>query len=136
MRSARAASRTPESDGSPGRSTPKETVGRSCPIPGCRHIFKVGRLGWDAHVASLKIHPDWHPEVTDPAERNGSSAGIPGVLQGLMATSALIGRAASSLCPVFPRSGSAVAKRTAGRVAPMLCQMSNSFRNEFDQKNV
>lgn len=40
-----------------------------CPIPGCRHVFRGSRGGWDAHVASLRRHPDWHPAVADPAAR-------------------------------------------------------------------
>ena len=40
-----------------------------CPIPGCPKVFYVSRGGWDAHVASHRTHPDWHPEVLDPEER-------------------------------------------------------------------
>jgi hypothetical protein len=40
-----------------------------CPIPECSHLFKVARLGWDAHVGSLRLHPDWYPNVHDPEER-------------------------------------------------------------------
>lgn len=40
-----------------------------CPIPGCSHVFRNGRGGWDAHVAALQRHPDWRPEVTDPVRR-------------------------------------------------------------------
>ncbi len=37
---------------------------RPCPIAGCTHIFKT-RGGWDAHVASPKKHPLWHPTVAN-----------------------------------------------------------------------
>lgn len=34
-----------------------------CPIPGCGYVFRKGRSGWDAHVASLRRHPAWHSEI-------------------------------------------------------------------------
>ncbi len=41
-----------------------------CPIANCTTVFqKNGRGGWDSHVASLKNHPEWHPEVKDPQAR-------------------------------------------------------------------
>jgi hypothetical protein len=40
-----------------------------CPITRCDHVFTGSRAGWDAHVASLRIHPRWQPDVRDPAER-------------------------------------------------------------------
>jgi len=40
-----------------------------CPIPGCGHVFQNSRGGWDAHVASLKRHPHWHPDTPNPTER-------------------------------------------------------------------
>ena len=40
-----------------------------CPIAGCSKIFKMGRSGWDSHVASLNTHSTWHPGVTNPKER-------------------------------------------------------------------
>jgi hypothetical protein len=40
-----------------------------CPIPGCAHVFHNTRGGWDAHVASLARHPQWHPDLQDPVER-------------------------------------------------------------------
>jgi len=40
----------------------------ACPIPGCTKVF-AGRGGWDAHVASLRTHPGWHPDVSGAAER-------------------------------------------------------------------
>lgn len=42
---------------------------RACPIPGCSHVYESGRGGWDARVASLRTHPNWHPDVTDKRER-------------------------------------------------------------------
>ena len=44
-------------------------VGFRCPIPGCEKVFTGTRSGWDAHVGSLRKHPDWHPEVRDSDER-------------------------------------------------------------------
>jgi hypothetical protein len=41
----------------------------ACPIPGCTHVFKGGRGGWDAHVASRKTHPGWMPRETNGRER-------------------------------------------------------------------
>ena len=41
----------------------------ACPIPGCRHVFRGSRGGWDAHVASLRKHPAWYPAVTNPEAR-------------------------------------------------------------------
>lgn len=40
-----------------------------CPVPGCTKVFHGTRGGWDAHVASWRMHPDWHPGVTDGEER-------------------------------------------------------------------
>lgn len=39
--------------------------GFPCPIPGCRKVFYASRGGWDAHVASYRMHKDWHPDVID-----------------------------------------------------------------------
>ncbi len=39
--------------------------GFPCPIPGCRKVFYASRGGWDAHVASYRMHKDWHPRVID-----------------------------------------------------------------------
>ena len=54
-----------------GRNTSSESGGAEypCPIPGCSKIFRRSRGGWDAHVGSLRIHPDWHPDVSNPEER-------------------------------------------------------------------
>ena len=40
-----------------------------CPIPECPKVFSGSRGGWDAHIASPKKHPEWHPEIDDPYER-------------------------------------------------------------------
>ena len=40
-----------------------------CPIPGCDKVFSGSRRGWDRHVESPRMHPNWHPEVRDPDER-------------------------------------------------------------------
>ena len=40
-----------------------------CPIPGCSKRFYGSRSGWDAHVASFRMHPDWHPNITNGAMR-------------------------------------------------------------------
>ncbi len=53
---------------------PKSTVpagrhGYRCPIPGCSKVFTSTRGGWDAHIASRRKHPDWHPDLTDPEDR-------------------------------------------------------------------
>jgi hypothetical protein len=42
---------------------------RWCPIPGCTKMFKRGIAGWDSHVASARIHSQWHPECVEPEER-------------------------------------------------------------------
>jgi hypothetical protein len=44
-------------------------AGAACPIAGCGHVFARGRLGWDAHVGSVRTHPDWHPAIREPTER-------------------------------------------------------------------
>ena len=40
-----------------------------CPIPCCSKQFDGARRGWDAHVASLRMHPDWHPDIKDGEKR-------------------------------------------------------------------
>ena len=40
-----------------------------CPIPGCRKVFSDTRRGWDGHVGSPRMHPEWHPEVLRANER-------------------------------------------------------------------
>ena len=40
-----------------------------CPIPGCKKMFVGSRGGWDGHVSSPRMHPDWLPEITEPEQR-------------------------------------------------------------------
>jgi hypothetical protein len=40
-----------------------------CPIAGCDKVFRGSRGGWDSHVASLRLHPEWHPELEQAEER-------------------------------------------------------------------
>jgi hypothetical protein len=40
-----------------------------CPIPECKKVFIGSRGGWDGHVGSASIHPNWHPELISPADR-------------------------------------------------------------------
>ncbi len=40
-----------------------------CPILDCLREFKGSRGGWDGHVGSLRLHPNWHPEVREPEAR-------------------------------------------------------------------
>lgn len=56
---------------SPRASHGPRTAARAyvCPIPGCEKIFRSGRGGWDAHVASMRQHPDWRVDLVDPVER-------------------------------------------------------------------
>jgi hypothetical protein len=65
--------RYPGSDRKPGIRTGKELSGKErsyrCPVPGCTHLFRKGRSGWDAHIASLSRHPHWHPEIRDATLR-------------------------------------------------------------------
>lgn len=42
---------------------------RRCPIQGCEKEFRGSRGGWDAHVGSVRAHPDWLPGVNDSDER-------------------------------------------------------------------
>jgi len=62
---------TPRADATPKVRPVKQVSGREypCPIPGCDQVFHDSRGGWDAHVASPRRHPNWHPEVKGPTER-------------------------------------------------------------------
>ena len=40
-----------------------------CPISGCSKRFYGTRAGWDAHVASYRMHPGWHPNIENGVER-------------------------------------------------------------------
>lgn len=44
-------------------------AGFRCPINGCQKVFPGYPNGWDGHVGSPRLHPDWHPELPDPKER-------------------------------------------------------------------
>lgn len=48
---------------------PATRPGFRCPIPHCSKVFFGSRGGWDAHVASHQMHPDWYPSVLDPERR-------------------------------------------------------------------
>lgn len=52
-----------------GQSGASPRVAYRCPIPGCVKVFCGSRGGWDAHIEWLRIHPNWHPEITDRTER-------------------------------------------------------------------
>jgi hypothetical protein len=40
-----------------------------CPIAGCNKVLYGSRGGWDGHVGSLRVHPNWHPELEEPEAR-------------------------------------------------------------------
>jgi len=40
-----------------------------CPITGCDKVFHGSRGGWDGHVGSLRLHPNWHPELKEADAR-------------------------------------------------------------------
>jgi hypothetical protein len=65
--------RYPGSGRKPGIRTGEELSGERhtyrCPVPGCTHLFRKGRSGWDAHIASLRRHPHWHPDIRDATLR-------------------------------------------------------------------
>ena len=48
---------------------PHEPRTFACPIPGCDKVFSGSRSGWDGHVGSVRIHPQWHPERRLPEAR-------------------------------------------------------------------
>ena len=52
-----------------GHSTKSSRNIYHCPIPGCSKRFCGTRSGWDTHVASLRMHPDWYPNIKDGAKR-------------------------------------------------------------------
>ncbi len=52
-----------------GLSTPSLGRAYRCPIPGCQKIFIGSRSGWDAHIASFRMHPDWQPKTKDSEKR-------------------------------------------------------------------
>jgi hypothetical protein len=57
----------PSRSGSNRRASPKR-----CPSPGCSKVFRSGRLGWDAHVGSTSLHPDWEPTLASPEQRKSA----------------------------------------------------------------
>ena len=52
-----------------GQSGAPTSVAYRCPIPGCAKVFYGSRGGWDAHIEWLRVHPNWHPGITDRTER-------------------------------------------------------------------
>jgi hypothetical protein len=50
----------------------KEPLPAECRI--CRYQFNTGILGWDKHIGAIDKHPNWHPELTTPAERQAQYA--------------------------------------------------------------
>lgn len=40
-----------------------------CPIPACNKMFIESRGGWDGHVGSVRIHPEWYPDLLRPDDR-------------------------------------------------------------------
>ena len=59
----------PKSHAIKGQHTKLAGQAHRCPIPGCDHVFRKGRSGWDAHVASVRQHPDWYPDIRDATRR-------------------------------------------------------------------
>jgi hypothetical protein len=61
--------------GEPVHQSPNTSVVRDsanvyrCPIAGCDKVFRGSRGGWDGHVGSLRLHPEWHPELPHAEER-------------------------------------------------------------------
>jgi 8-oxo-dGTP diphosphatase len=45
---------------------------KRCPIEGCQKVFLSGRSGWDSHVASASLHPDWEPALVSSADRKSA----------------------------------------------------------------
>lgn len=65
-----AAARTAKQNPLNSRPPPKhKRTDYRCPIPGCSKVFQGSRSGWDAHVASLRKHLDWYPDVKSPQLR-------------------------------------------------------------------
>ena len=65
-----AAARTAKQNPLNSRPPPKhKRTDYRCPISGCSKVFQGSRGGWDAHVASLRKHLDWYPDVKSPQLR-------------------------------------------------------------------
>ena len=45
---------------------------KKCPIDGCEKVFRWGRSGWDAHVGSTSLHPDWEPTLVSREQRKSA----------------------------------------------------------------
>ena len=61
-----------EAEPDPAEPRQRATGGKAtytCPIPGCSKVFSDSRGGWDAHVASLRKHADWYPDIKSPQVR-------------------------------------------------------------------
>lgn len=61
-----------EAEPDPSEPRQRATGGKAtytCPIPGCSKVFSDSRGGWDAHVASLRKHADWYPDIKSPQVR-------------------------------------------------------------------
>jgi hypothetical protein len=43
-----------------------------CPIAGCPKVFEGSRGGWDAHVGSLRTHPNWYPGLRSAEDRKNA----------------------------------------------------------------
>ena len=67
LRSSRAQPHAPGTGA--GQSGAPASVAYRCPIPGCAKVFYGSRGGWDAHIEWLRMHPNWHPGITDRTER-------------------------------------------------------------------
>jgi 8-oxo-dGTP diphosphatase len=65
----RARSRPRRAQQSRSRSGSRTGSLKQCPIPGCQKVFRSGRLGWDGHVGSASLHPEWEPTLSSPEER-------------------------------------------------------------------
>ena len=40
-----------------------------CPIPNCTKVFIGSRGGWDGHVGTFRMHPEWEPDVKEHCDR-------------------------------------------------------------------
>lgn len=54
------------------RQEPQAHRPRKCPIKGCEKVFRYGRSGWDAHIGSARLHPDWQPEIRSSEHRKAA----------------------------------------------------------------
>jgi hypothetical protein len=62
---------TAQRDHRAGKPTSHPTRGSvyRCPIPECQKLFIGSRGGWDGHVGAFRMHPNWHPHITDHGDR-------------------------------------------------------------------